>query len=330
VPRVTTWAYLFVPPVYQYLAERLGRYPRFCIFTGHTRVGSKFKSVPPSESSIILAAPILIDNMEQTLEKCIQIKDIKYLLKKLADKYDPLQIYCFHKEEKSTKTEGCFTERKNTEYCDYWLLMVAESASRIESAVQDFANAHYEFGRITLLAHGKESIEKSIDNGFMFFANVYRYGKLMYNRQLSVTVVVTNYFVSAGYSQTLQQRFGDGISKAEGFLHGAIECLSSRKYNICIFMLHQAVEQCCIALIGRHMDYRCDSHNLQRLLMLCRCFSEEPYQLFISGNKEERVVFEKLLKSYSNARYAADFSVEELEVKLLIDKVSKLIGQYLQ
>ncbi|HKG08661.1 MAG TPA: hypothetical protein VKB19_19480 [Pedobacter sp.] len=121
--------------------------------------------------------------MEQTLAARGQVRDISYLLQKLVDKYNPLQIYCFHKDEQSKKVEGCFGEFQDNGYCDYWLLMVTEGGSRIESAVQDFVNAHYEFGKVIILAHGREGIERSIKDGYRFFANVYSTGKLLYSRE---------------------------------------------------------------------------------------------------------------------------------------------------
>jgi len=257
--------------------------------------------------------------MEQILEKHVQVRDINYLLQKVVDKYDPLQIYCFHKDEQSRKVTGCFGDFQDAGHCDYWLLMVTEGGSRIENAVQDFANAHYDF------AHGKEGIYKSINDGYRFFANVYSTGKLLYNRQFAINTLVPYSSALSGDKERLKQRFAEGISRAEGFLHGAIECLGSKKYNVCAFMLHQTVEQCCIALIGLHMDYRCDIHNLHRLLMLCRCFSDVPYNLFITDKEEYRIIFEKLVKSYSNARYVADFKIEEIEIDLLIDRISSLL-----
>ncbi|WP_285058098.1 HEPN domain-containing protein [Pedobacter ginsengisoli] len=263
--------------------------------------------------------------MEQTLEKQIHVRDINYLLQKVVDKYDPLQIYCFHKDEQSRKVAGCFGDFPDAGHCDYWLLMVTEGPSRIENAIQDFVNAHYEFGKVTILAHGKEGIDKSINDGYKFFTNVFNTGKLLYNRQFFIYTLVPYPSVSLSDQERLKQRFNNGISRAEGFLHGAIECLNSKKYNVCAFMLHQAVEQSCIALIGLHMDYRCDIHNLHRLLMLCRCFSDVPYMLFITGSEADEIVFEKLVKSYSNARYRMDFEIEKGEIGLLVLKVSELV-----
>jgi len=270
--------------------------------------------------------------MQQTLKTHIPIKDLSYLLQRLVAKYDPLQIYCFHKHQESRNIEGCFMDQIETNNCDYWLLMVTESISRIESAVQDFANAHYQSGKIIMLVHGKESIDKSITEGNRFFAIVLSAGKLLYNKHFTASMLTAKYSASIGYHERNRQRFDNGISRAEGFLNGAMECFETRKYNICAFMLHQTVEQCCIALIGLHMDYRCDIHNLHRLLMLCRCFSEQPYKLFIPDHAADKIlktedqnIFDKLVKSYSNARYAIDFKIEESEIRVLIDKVSALM-----
>lgn len=263
--------------------------------------------------------------MEQTLEKHVQVKDVNYLLQKVVDKYDPLKIYCFHKDERSRKAAGCFGDFQDTGHCDYWLLMVTEGASRIENVVQDFVNAHYEFGKITILAHGREGIDKSINDGYRFFANVYSTADLLYNRQFAINTLVPYSSALPDNQKRSKHIFAEGISRAEGFLHGATECLSSKKYNVCAFMLHQAVEQCCIALIGLHMDYRCDIHNLHRLLMLCRCFSDVPYQLFITGVEEDKVAFDMLVKSYSNARYTTDFEIEESDIDILIEKTSQLV-----
>lgn len=263
--------------------------------------------------------------MEQTLEKQIQVRDINYLLKKVVDKYDPMQIYCFHKDQQSRKVSGCFSDFQDAGYCDYWLLMVTEGGSRIENAVQDFVNAHYEIGKITILAHGKEGIDRSISDGYRFFANVYNAGKLLYNRQFCLKTYILYSSVLTSYRERSKLAFDNGISRAEGFLHGAKECVASKKYNVCAFMLHQAVEQCCIALVGLHMDYRCDIHNLHRLLMLCRCFTDVPYKLFITDREEDMAAFDKLVKSYSNARYGVDFKIEEFEIELLIDRGVELL-----
>jgi len=188
--------------------------------------------------------------MEQTVTARVQVRDIGSLLQKLIGKYSPLQIYCFHKDEKSMKTEGCFVDFRNGGYCNYWLLMVTDGGSRIERAVQDFVNAHYDFGSVTILVHGREGIEKSINDGYLFFANVCGKGKLLYSRPAYINALAAVLPPSIERLEGYRERYAEGMSRAEGFLHGATECLAAKKYTVCAFMLHQAVEQCCHALIG--------------------------------------------------------------------------------
>jgi len=260
-----------------------------------------------------------------TLGKPTQIKDLEYLLQKLITKYNPLQIFCFHKRVERRAVKGCFLTSIDEELRSYYLLMVTESASRIEHAVQDFANAHYNQGAAILLVHGKESIERSISMGHGFFKQVVNYGKLLYNHDGFLQI---RSFRSSNGSLSDEMRtakFKEGVSRAEGFLLGAQECLANGKFNVAAFMLHQSVEQCCIALVGFHMDYRCDIHSLYRLLMLCCCFSDVPYNLFLSNKTSKDPLFSALIESYLKARYVDGFFIEEEDLVKLCERCSALL-----
>jgi hypothetical protein len=59
--------------------------------------------------------------------------------------------------------------------------------------------------------------------------------------------------------------------------------------------------------------------------MLCRCFSDVPYKLFITGKEGDRVAFDKLVSSYSNARYNDGFLVSVENADCLYERVSALM-----
>lgn len=279
----------------------------------------------------LIEKPLKVNDPVQ-INKTTQSKNLEHLINKLVAKYQPLQIYCFHKHLERKEIKGCFREPLVEERCDYWLLMVTESTSRIEHAVQDFSNAHYDQGSITILVHGKESIERSVNNGFTFFQKVYTVGELLYSsgdEQHSDFLTKTpEVFQLSALQQTRRKQLEEGMSRAQGFLDGAKECLSTARYNICAFMLHQAVEQTLIALIGFHMDYRSDIHNLKRLLMLSRCFSEALYDLFLSGDAYDKELFDVLVGAYCNARYSADFTIDKNSVQSLFDRVSNMADRF--
>lgn len=85
-------------------------------------------------------------------------------------------------------------------------------------------------------------------------------------------------------------------------------------------MIHQVIEQCLIALIRVHLAYRSEIHNLGRMLGLCTAFSDRPLKKFLSGSAEDKRLFEVLTKSYTGARYAPTFKVNEEEA--IYQKVS--------
>lgn len=203
----------------------------------------------------------------------------------------------------------------------YCLLMVTEGAARIDHEVQDFTNAHYQQGSMTVLCHSKDSVAQSIGLNSRFFIGVYTDGALLYSHDGLTGFNCVTTFIPDLAAAKAQKHFEHRSKLADGFLQGAAVCLSEQQYNVCVFMLHQAVEQCCIALVRVYMDYRLEMHNLNRLLHLCICFSDQPLRVFISGDPENDRLFGILVKSYSQSRYHDEFAVVFKDAKQLHDRV---------
>jgi HEPN domain-containing protein len=114
-------------------------------------------------------------------------------------------------------------------------------------------------------------------------------------------------------------------SMALGFLEAANECFGKDYDNNCVFMLHQAIEQACIAIIRVFMAYRSDMHNISRLINLCLCFTDEPAALFPRKTEEDQRLFQLLQKSYSDACYKDDYVVDDNDADMLCTQVHKFI-----
>lgn len=247
--------------------------------------------------------------------------EFKVFIELLVQRFLPVQIYCFATLNTTYSTRSCFTEAIDDFKQDYFLLVVTKEATRIEYEIQDFAAAHFKHGIVTVLAHGKKTVLELLEAGNMFFTNIYQRGTLLYSSEVIMaadfSIAKTAINTPVIEKSCLAQR----LSLIEGFLSGARECLCNEQYNACLFMLHQAVEQCCIALIRVHLGYRSDIHNLRRLLQLCCCFSIEPIKVFLSGTKEDDRLFNILMKSYSLARYSDGFLAEKCDVQLLFNRI---------
>lgn len=245
-------------------------------------------------------------------------------IQSLVTKFQPLQIICFSKTSKLVQTQGCFRQTEAAMHCNYCLLMVINQTQRIDHEVQDYANAHYRQGNITIVCHSNEAIQQALANHKPFFSSVYQYGKVIYSHDGMLNLDVQPIYGPGADTADLQHQFQHRMQLAEGFMIGAAECLAKERYNSCVFMLHQVVEQSCAALIRMHLHYRADFHNLRRLLNLCTAFSDQPYKLFLSTQEDERL-FDVLVKSYSEARYKDNFIVAGSDAEILYHKVISFV-----
>lgn len=250
----------------------------------------------------------------------------KDFIQSIVQKFQPLQIFCFARNALSEETAGCFFEEQTKYKCNYCLLLVTESPTRIDYEVQDFSNTHYKHGTITILCHGRESIEEAIKANSRFFITVYRVGKLIYSHDGMTNLDFPFCFIPSVAAIKAKKHFDYRLPLAESFLIGASECLNKEQYNVCVFMLHQVVEQTCIGLIRVCQAYRSEIHNLHRLLRLCCSFSYEPIKTFLSGSYEDERLFDILQKSYSGVRYKNSFVVLADDAWLLYNKAVVFIA----
>ncbi|MBB5645969.1 HEPN domain-containing protein [Pedobacter cryoconitis] len=249
----------------------------------------------------------------------------KTFVKSLVQKFEPQQVFCFAKKSLLEQSNGCFIDYKTDHSSNYCLLIVTASATRIDHEIQEFANFHYKHGVITILCHGKETILEAIKANNRFFITVYNTGYLLYSHDGMTQPDLPVRFIPTQAGIKAKKQLRHRMPLVEGFLTGSHQCLVNQQYNVCTFLLHQAVEQCCIVLIRVHIAYRSEIHNLKRLLNLCNCFSNKPFKMLRSGNAEDERLFEILIKSYSEARYGDHFSVEFEDAQHLYDRITDFV-----
>jgi len=246
------------------------------------------------------------------------------LIQRLAQKFEPLQIFSFSQNSYTHHSQGCFNDSQGYFRCDHCLLVVTDTATRVDYEMQDFANTHYRQGTITVICHGRQSVIDAVQHNSRFFIEVLTRGKRLYSKDGLLNDDPIPPFIPTKGAVKALKHYQHRIPLADGFFMCASECLESEQYGICAFMLHQAVEQACICLIRVHIAYRSEFHNLYRLLRLCNCFSERPFQLFLSTTEDERL-FDIMAKSYSGSRYKDDFSVSSLDAESLYKRVASFL-----
>ncbi|WP_165499696.1 HEPN domain-containing protein [Pedobacter frigidisoli] len=194
-----------------------------------------------------------------------------------------------------------------------------ESSTRNEHEAQDFCRSKFNEGKITILSHGNETIKERIKKNNRFFITILNQGRLLYNNTGVLAQDTEIEFDPSQNFEKAKKHFEHRIKLAQGFLDAAEDSYANQHYAIAVFLTHQVIEQCTIALIREHLAYRSDIHHLGRQLDLCCCFSEELSNLFRT-TKDDLSLFEILLRSYSQARYKDTFKVDSEDADKLISK----------
>lgn len=255
-----------------------------------------------------------------------QFKELEDILLKLTDHYKPENIICFGSQHCDNIKASCFAEHRTIANYHYFLLMITTGKTRIEHEVQDFVNKFTTNGTVTIVVHGIETVSDAINNGSRFFSSVVREGVPLYsatgfNLCLSCPDIPPRVTLLKA-----ERHFLHRFSMASGFLEAAKNCLGSGYLSNCAFLLHQSIEQACIAMIRVHMAYRSDIHSLHRLINLCSCFSAEPAAIFPGGSTEDSRLFGLLRDSYSGARYLDNYSISAEDA----EKLWKRSAEFLQ
>ena len=255
-----------------------------------------------------------------------QYNKLVEVINSLVTKYNVEYIYCFGCLNDVRSAASCFTPDVTIADTHYFLLMLTTDITRIEHSVQDHVTGAFPQMNITILVHGIETVTNEIKQGNRFFNAVCRDGLQMYSfNGLRLNVDFPNLNPSTTFSRA-QKHYAHREGLALGFLQSANTCLEHGYYNNCVFQLHQAIEQACIMVIRIYMGYRSDMHNLARLINLCRCFSDEPFELFPRKTAEEKRQFQILIRSYSETRYKDEYQIDRADADKLFTQVVEFLN----
>jgi HEPN domain-containing protein len=238
------------------------------------------------------------------------------------------KIICFGALRSEETTDTCFTDTESNLKNTYYLLVLTKELRRIEYTLQDFINNL--FCGVFIVAHGLATVVEAVHNRDRFFTEACLNGLLVYTSDgFTMVPEVASENICVDYSKD-EEAFSRMFSMATGFLECAYECYEKGLYNNVAFLLHQAVEQACRGLIRLYTGYRADTHNLERLLLLCKSFSPEPARLFSRHFKEETRLFRVLTRSYTDARYRDNYQVIDHDADLLCTLVKAFIDLTLE
>lgn len=254
-----------------------------------------------------------------------QSKSFSKFIRLLIWKFQPYQLFCFAQNNVFKEENGCFATKNITADSRYCLLMVTAAAEPTEQTVQKFIDSRFAAGKITILCYSKKAALEAIAARNRFFLTIYSRSQLLYSK---------DHFQQANYNYELnpfkvlknaERKSAHCNSLIDTFFAGAEYSLQHQEYPMCIMMLHQVTEQCLILLLNLHLSFKIEApHSLNTLMGLCRSFSGQPQKLLLSS-KEDKRLFEILVRSNSAIYHNLSFSVDENDARQLFIRISTFL-----
>lgn len=245
-------------------------------------------------------------------------------ISRVADAVKPEAIICYGSRKTNREPWSAFSHSQTLDsYTHYDILIITRSGERCKDhEVFDKVNQlNNEAIRLIPVVHPLKAVQEAIQKGSRFFTIVCRKGMLVYGEtKLEVGLESAE---TCPYNQSYwTHHFG----LAKQFLHGAEHYLSNAQPSLSVFMLHQATEHACIAIIHVCLGYRSATHSLSRLLALTENISPELSGLFPRHTEAERELFSLLAHAYSDVRYRQTFTISLENGKTLFERVKVLTG----
>lgn len=251
------------------------------------------------------------------------------LIGKIVEAVHPEKIICYGIRSIHYQDWGCFLDVgriKEDARLSIDLLIIASAAKG--KAEQDISQAAeqvcHPWADAHCITHKIHTVNDNLANGIPFFCALYHKGMIVYDSG------ETALFNPGRIEDCISERAViEGIwtrwhGLALNFFKSAEESLKYERPDLTIFMLHQAVEHTCGALIRVFTGYRPNTHNLTRLLMMVESFTRQLHMVFPRITREEEEIYGILQRGYLDARYKEDYSVPPAMLRLLLERVGRL------
>lgn len=245
-------------------------------------------------------------------------------ISRVADAVKPEAIICYGSRKTNREIWSAFSHSQEFDsHTHYDILIISRLGEKCKDhEVFDKVNQlNCEAMRLITVVHPLKAVQEAIQKGSRFFTTVCRKGILVYGE--------TKPEVGLESAETCpynQSQWVHHFGLAKQFLCGAEHYLSNAQPSLSVFMLHQATEHACIAIIHACLGYRSATHSLSRLLALTENISTEFSGLFPRHTESEKELFSLLAHAYSDVRYRQTFAISLEDAKTLFKRVKELIG----
>ena len=243
----------------------------------------------------------------------------------LVKDISPAVIVCFGYTNSVVKQVNCF-QQNSSEQQHYDLLIVRGKMDyHKDHEIVDLVKKRFDDDlSVNVLSHSETSVLSALQKGHPFFQKLFTEGVRVYQSdEFSYEIGDEQKEYTELTESKTNRELKHSFELAGNFLSMASDALGSGIHDVGIFLLHQAMEQMCIASIKAHLKYRPSTHSIVNLVALVNCYIPEASTLFPYNTNDERELFDFLKKAYSDVRYKASYRVPDHIAFSLLERVSE-------
>jgi HEPN domain-containing protein len=254
----------------------------------------------------------------------LQQQVLQASIDRLVESFNPEAIICYGARHVNHENWSSFKRLpESTTRSHYHLLIItrSEETFKEQEVLDKISRLNGASLRLIPVVRSIKAVQDSILKGNRFFTTVCKNGTLLYGRTIPDVSSIKD-----ETSPDIDLLWAHHSGLANQFLVGAEHYLSQGQPALSVFMLHQATEHACIAIIRACLGYRSTTHNLNRLLALTENISIEMSDLFPRRSETEKGLFKLLAHAYGDVRYRPSFSIPPEQAKALFENVRELIS----
>lgn len=257
-----------------------------------------------------------------------EIGKILEIIKELAK---PEKVILFGSHASDRWVEGEYV-KEGTPYSyirDYDFLVVIKKGEGQEKEYIIISHIQNRTGHIkntvSPIVHDIDYINEGLRLGQYFFTDIIRDGILLYDTgdyQFNEPAILTR----EEEKEKAQGYFDIWFPQSKDFLDGSVYHESKNQLRVGAFSLHQAAESFYNTALLVFTGYKPKTHHLGKLRNYAKHISPELYRIFYESapDEQEYHLFELLNRGYIEARHKPDYPITAEELRILIDKVSRM------
>lgn len=258
---------------------------------------------------------------------------IKGIADQILVQYKFDKIICFGSQVNTIKKESCFLDDDSRNVCpsvlnSYYLLLVPSKDEKCaDIKIQQRLEEQFKsIASVTIIIHRMEEFNRALQNGSSFFKSVYKKGIIMYDNN-------EEQFVSPAEGVPIniriirrEQYWSQWYKLSIDFVKGSEFYIDQENHGLAVFMLHQALQHCYLAMIRVLTGYRINSNSLRRLLKLVDlALPDSSFVTPTRATPEDVRLTGLLLKGFSDARYDEAFIATKDDLFTLLSRITLII-----